>query len=328
MAGRRTNLALLWASVLALATGAAAFLVGTPSGAWVVVAHGVVSLAIVVLSPWKTVIVGRGLTRRRTGRWLSMGLTAAILLVLATGVLLVTGQVEEVGGLTMMQLHVGFGLLVVSLTLAHTLQRPVPHRAADLSRRNVLHAGGLLAAAAGLWVLIEGILDVALVPGRERRFTGSHEIIDAALVPATQWINDSVQHLGHDSHEIDILGTVHTVAEIEAGGDTVEATLDCTGGWFTTQDWSGTRLDRLIRPDAGMSVVVRSVTGYWRRFPIDQVDRLLLATHIAGRPLPDGNGGPVRLVATDRRGYWWVKWVSAIEVDERPPWWQPPLPTA
>jgi hypothetical protein len=328
MAGRRTNLALLWASVLALASGVAAFLVGTPSGAWVAVAHGVVALVIVVLSPWKTVIVGRGLTRRRPGRWLSMGLTGAILLVLATGVILVTGEVEEIGGFTTMQLHVTFGLLVVSLTLIHTLQRPVPHRAADLSRRSVLRAGGLLAAAAGLWVLIEGTLDVTLVRGGDRRFTGSHEIIDAALVPATQWINDAVQHLERDSHQIEILGTTHSFAEIEAAGDTVVATLDCTGGWFTTQDWSGARLDRLIRPDTGRSVIVRSVTGYWRRFPIHEVDRLLLATHIAGRPLPDGNGGPVRLVAPGRRGYWWVKWVSVIEIDERPPWWQPPLPTA
>ncbi len=27
---------------------------------------------------------------------------------------------------------------------------------------------------------------------------------------------------------------------------------------------------------------------------------------------------PVRLVAPDRRGYWWVKWVSTITLDELP----------
>jgi hypothetical protein len=35
---------------------------------------------------------------------------------------------------------------------------------------------------------------------------------------------------------------------------------------------------------------------------------------------------PARLVAPGRRGYHWVKWVTAIELSERPPWWQPPLP--
>lgn len=328
MAGRRTNLALLSLSMLALLTGFSAFLVGTAQGSWVVVAHGIVALAIVVLTPWKTVIVGRGLARSRPGRWLSIGLTVATLLVLATGVLLVTGEVDEIGGFTLMQLHVSFGLLVVSLALAHTLQRPVRLRGADLSRRNALRAGGLLAAAAGLWLLVEGILDLTRVRGGERRFTGSHEIFDADRVPATQWINDPVQHLDRDSHGVDVLGTVFSVAEIEAAGDSVEATLDCTGGWFTTQNWSGTRLDRLVEVGAGRSVVVRSTTGYWRRFPSEHLEGLLLATHMAGGPLPDGNGGPVRLVAPGRRGYWWVKWVSVIEVDDRPPWWQPPLPTA
>jgi DMSO/TMAO reductase YedYZ molybdopterin-dependent catalytic subunit len=33
-----------------------------------------------------------------------------------------------------------------------------------------------------------------------------------------------------------------------------------------------------------------------------------------------------RLVAPDRRGFWWVKWVVAIEVDDLPDWWQSPFP--
>jgi len=112
------------------------------------------------------------------------------------------------------------------------------------------------------------------------------------------------------------------------GTDEIEATLDCTGGWFTTQTWSGTRLDQLLDMTTGQSLMVRSTTGYWRRFPIEHAPRLLLATRVAGELLPDGNGGPVRLVAPGRRGYWWVKWVDAIEVDDRPPWLQPPLPVA
>jgi len=35
----------------------------------------------------------------------------------------------------------------------------------------------------------------------------------------------------------------------------------------------------------------------------------------------------VRLVAPDRRGYWWVKWVTAVELSSAPWWWQPPFPT-
>lgn len=327
MPRRRTNLALLWATVLALVTGVAAFLVGTEPGQWVIVAHGVFALAIVVLSPWKSLIAGRGLTRRRPGRVLSIGLTVSVLAALTTGFVLVTGGASSIGPFTTMQLHVSFGLLAVALTLVHTLNRPVPHRRTDLSRRNALRAGGVLAAAGGLWLVVEGVLDVTALAGGDRRFTGSHEIVDPKAIPATQWINDSVQHLDRETHTISTPKGSLPAGQLD-GLDIVTATLDCTGGWYTTQEWSGTRLDRLIETGNGSSIVVRSTTGYWRRFPIEQADRLFLATRVAGEPLRDGNGGPVRLVAPGRRGYWWVKWVDRVEVDDQPPWWQPPLPIA
>ena len=328
MAGRRTNLALLWATILAFATGVGAFTVGTTPGSWIVIAHGVFALAIVVLSPWKSTIAARGATRHRPGRSLSVGLSIAVLAALATGLLLVTGAVEMIGPFTTMQLHVSFGLVAVALTLIHNLQRPVPHRSTDLSRRNVLRAGGVMAAAGGLWLIIEGLLDLTDARGGERRFTGSHEIVDARDIPATQWLNDRVQHHDPTTHLVSLpSGDRVGVAEIDAG-DSIEATLDCTGGWYSTQVWHGSRLDRLVDQDAGKSIIVRSTTGYWRRFPVEQAGILLLATRIGGDPLPDGNGGPVRLVAPGRRGYWWVKWVDRIEVDDHPPWWQPPLPTA
>lgn len=66
--------------------------------------------------------------------------------------------------------------------------------------------------------------------------------------------------------------------------------------------------------------------GRERRFPAAGADALLLATHAAGRPLSVGHGGPARLVAPGRRGFWWVKRVVAIEVVEEPWWWQPPFP--
>jgi molybdopterin-dependent oxidoreductase-like protein protein len=76
----------------------------------------------------------------------------------------------------------------------------------------------------------------------------------------------------------------------------------------------------------GRSIVVRSVTGYSRRFPRSDGAVLLSATHIADEPLSPGHGAPARLVVPGRRGYWWVEWVTAIDVDDTPWWWQPPFP--
>jgi DMSO/TMAO reductase YedYZ molybdopterin-dependent catalytic subunit len=71
---------------------------------------------------------------------------------------------------------------------------------------------------------------------------------------------------------------------------------------------------------------VRSRTGYDRRFPIQDLPRILLATRVGDQPLAPGNGFPLRIVAADRRAFWWVKWVDAIGLDDLPPWWQSPFP--
>jgi DMSO/TMAO reductase YedYZ molybdopterin-dependent catalytic subunit len=114
--------------------------------------------------------------------------------------------------------------------------------------------------------------------------------------------------------------------ELFAFDDRLTATLDCTGGFFSTQEWAGIRLDRLIGHSGGVSIRVLSVTGYDRRFPVERASSLLLATRFGGQTLDPGHGFPARLVVPDARGFWWVKWVTAIEVDDLPHWWQPPFP--
>jgi hypothetical protein len=67
MAGRRTNLALLLLVPAAAVTGLLTFVVGSGPVALVVVTHALVGLAVLVLSPWKSAIVRRGLRRHRPG---------------------------------------------------------------------------------------------------------------------------------------------------------------------------------------------------------------------------------------------------------------------
>lgn len=103
--------------------------------------------------------------------------------------------------------------------------------------------------------------------------------------------------------------------------------LDCTGGWYAEQVWSGTRLDRLLPDlDPGTAIEVRSVTGYRRRFPASDAPRLYMATRVGGELLSAGHGAPVRLVAPGRRGFWWVKWVAGVRVVDGPWWLQSPFP--
>jgi DMSO/TMAO reductase YedYZ molybdopterin-dependent catalytic subunit len=75
-----------------------------------------------------------------------------------------------------------------------------------------------------------------------------------------------------------------------------------------------------------LSVLVRSSTGYTRRFDVADLDRLLLATRVGGGELAPGNGYPVRLVVPGWRGFWWVKWVVELRLETVPWWWQSPYP--
>jgi DMSO/TMAO reductase YedYZ molybdopterin-dependent catalytic subunit len=112
-----------------------------------------------------------------------------------------------------------------------------------------------------------------------------------------------------------------TVAQLDRG-DALTATLDCTGGFFSTQHWRGVSLGRLL-DDAGVEPAARHVrvisrTGYRWSFGLRDARALLLATHVGGEPLAHGHGAPCRLVPPGRRWFQWVKWVERIEVHEIP----------
>jgi DMSO/TMAO reductase YedYZ molybdopterin-dependent catalytic subunit len=74
------------------------------------------------------------------------------------------------------------------------------------------------------------------------------------------------------------------------------------------------------------SVTVTGVTGYNRRFSLDEARSALLAVAVAGQPMSDDHGFPARLVMPGHRGFDWVKWVTQITVNEGGDIWQLPLP--
>src|SRR6476646_7666227 len=123
---------------------------------------------------------------------------------------------------------------------------------------------------------------------------------------------DAIPQLDRGKWVLHSGGRAWTYDELFAFDDRLTATLDCTGGFYSTQEWAGVRLDRLLGNASGVSIRVVSHTGYDRRFPIDEASRLLIATSAGGRPLDAGHGFPTRLVSADRRGFWWVKWIVSI----------------
>jgi DMSO/TMAO reductase YedYZ molybdopterin-dependent catalytic subunit len=330
MAGRRTNLALLALLLLAFVTGVASWLVGPGVVRWIVIAHGIVGLSIVVLAPWKSTIARRGLRRHRPGRGTAIAFAVLILISIAAALVHVTGVVRSVGTFSPLGIHVATAVAAIVVGVVHVVQRPVRPRMTDLSRRSLLRSGAIVGVGAAGSLALDGLVRVAGVRGASRRVTGSFETGSdvPANMPVTQWLNDQVQEVDAASWRLRVSGGARTfsVGELAAFGDALRATLDCTGGWYAEQVWRGARLDRLLDGAGGESIVVRSITGYWRRFPRSDAAGLLVATHVGEAPLSAGHGAPARLVAPGRRGFWWVKWITEIDVDDEPWWWQPPFP--
>ncbi|MGI8693055.1 MAG: molybdopterin-dependent oxidoreductase [Geodermatophilaceae bacterium] len=325
-AGRRTNVALLGLLTLAFATGIVAFSIGTlPAATVIALTHGALGLGLLVLLPWKSLIVRRAHRRRnRPGRVAGTVLGVLVLVCVGSGVLHALVGYRLYGPITAMQVHVGSALLLVPFLLAHVVAHPQRPRSSDLSRRVLLRTAGLGAAGLAAYGAVEGLSSVLGLPGARRRATGSAEVGSGtpALMPVTQWISDSVPVLD-PAPRVRINGVDVDVA----GLDEVTATLDCTGGWYAEQIWTGTRLDRLLGElphEASIDVV--SVSGYRRRYPGSAAHHLLLATRVGGSALSPGHGAPVRLVAPGRRGFWWVKWVTEVRVVDSPWWLQSPFP--
>ena len=327
-ARRRTNQALLILVPLAIFTGLYANTIGTD---WVLdpaTIHGIVALAIAVLTPWKAPIVQRGLGRHHRSRWASLVLLVLIATTLISGLVHAAALTRKVGPLTIMQIHIGAALIALALIVAHYRSHPVPIQRTDLDRRAFIAGASVTAAAAALWVGWEGGLAVAGNKGAERRFTGSHErgSFDPKAMPVTSWFDDPVQHIKGDEWQVHIDGRPYSLADIEAlPAEDLTAILDCTSAWYSEQVWTGVRLDQLIATDK-RSIDVSSASGYGRRFPTRDLHRLWLVTHVGGEPLSAGHGFPARIVAPDRRGFWWVKWVTAIEPSDTPSWFQLPFP--
>jgi len=331
-AGRRTNVALMTVLCAAFASGALAFGIGTLDGARLVaMAHGTLGLGLLLLVPWKSAIIRRGLARDAPARGRKTGVALGLLLLLSVsaGVLHAVSGYRGVAGVSAMAVHVGAAAMALPFLLIHARRRQRIRRS-DLSRRTLLRAGAFGVGSLAAYATLAAATSLLRLPGRQRRPTGSYEIGsgDPGEMPVTQWFTDTVPVVSTASWQVSL--NVHPIpySDLAAGRDTVRAVLDCTGGWYAEQEWRGVALSRLLRqvPVGTRSIDVISSTGYRRRLPLSDIDHLLLATHAAGQPLSEGHGGPVRLVAPGRRGFWWVKWVERIEVTAEPWWLQPPFP--
>lgn len=304
-------------------TGLISWTIGTGWGRLVTVVHAVTGLSLLVLAPMKLRgSVRVGLRRKRWTRWLSILMGGLVVAVVILGLLHATGLWHGVGYWSALWTHVVLAALLLPFIIWHIVSRPARARLTDLDRRTLVGGGAVAVTAAVAYTAQE------LVVSKPRRFTGSHEIAshDPRNMPTVQWLNDKSPSVPASGWDLIIGGQPVALDTLRQRSQSLEADLDCTGGWWSRQTWDAVALDELIDAHDARSLEVTSATGYSRLFPVSDINKLFLAVGYSGLPLRRGHGAPVRLVAPGRRGFWWVKWVNKIELSQRPWWLQSPFP--
>jgi DMSO/TMAO reductase YedYZ molybdopterin-dependent catalytic subunit len=328
MSPRLTDWSLALAVGIAFASGILSLISGRTEDWLIFALHGVAGLWLALLL-WGKLrrVLPRLVQPQRWDRATLAGAGAALLVALAvgSGVGWVFGGELFVAGFNLMNWHILLGFVLTAAVSLHMLARAKPLRPRDIrGRRQMLRWGSLVLGGVALWPAQQALGTKLELPGARRRFTGAREANSYAgnTFPTTSWIADQPQPIDSALWRLEIGGAVARsltlgYADVLAWQDSIEATLDCTGGFYSTQRWSGTLVGRLL-DQAGVLPTARwvsfvSVTGYRWSLPLGEAHAALLATHIGVERLSYGHGAPARLVASGRRGFEWVKWVVRIE---------------
>ena len=104
---------------------------------------------------------------------------------------------------------------------------------------------------------------------------------------------------------------------------TKRVTLHCVEGWDATILWEGVLIRDLLK-EAGVrpgatTVIFHAHDGYTTSFPVDyfMTHDIIMAYRMNNVTLPAERGFPFQLVAEDKWGYKWIKWIERIELSDQ-----------
>ncbi len=173
---------------------------------------------------------------------------------------------------------------------------------------------------------VDGISDATLARYGAREI---HEYQGVQLDPATGPRDNSIngiQHVDIKDYTLSVSGLVDNPLELTY--EEVLAypafqrivTLHCVEGWDATILWEGVKLTDLFEAaqtqGEANTAIFKCVDGYTTSLPLQTIiDRdMLLAYNANTAPLPPAIGYPFIVVAEDKLGYKWARWVSEIEL--------------
>ena len=136
------------------------------------------------------------------------------------------------------------------------------------------------------------------------------------------------QYVKKEDYQLEIIGLVknpltYTYDEVLTYDQYKKVvTLNCVEGWSATVLWEGV-LVRDVIANAGVLpqarvVIFYAYDGYSTSFPLEYIldNDIIMAHKMNEIALPPERGFPFALVAEEKWGYKWIKWISKIELSD------------
>ncbi|MEI6529378.1 MAG: molybdopterin-dependent oxidoreductase [Candidatus Falkowbacteria bacterium] len=135
-----------------------------------------------------------------------------------------------------------------------------------------------------------------------------------------------VQYVNRDTYKLEITGLISNpidysyddILKLPSYQKVVK--LDCVEGWSVKALWEGILVKDIlknlnIKPEA-KTVIFYASDGYSTSFPLDYIlnNDIIMADKLNGVYLPPERGFPFQLVAEQKWGYKWIKWITKIEL--------------
>ncbi len=165
-----------------------------------------------------------------------------------------------------------------------------------------------------------------LAPGEVTEYEGKD------LSSADDFRENSIkgpQEVDLETYTLTVTGLVDdpiefTYDEVVDGNEAYEklVTLNCVEGWSVDILWEGVLLADMFEKagvqDEATIVIFRCADDYSTSLPLDYIhdNDILMAYSMNGVELPTERGFPFQLVAEDKWGYKWAKWITEIELSD------------
>jgi hypothetical protein len=137
-----------------------------------------------------------------------------------------------------------------------------------------------------------------------------------------------VQYIDRNNYKLQINGLVEKPVEfkydelLKFQSYQKVVQLDCVEGWSVKALWKGILVRDVfqkvkIKPEA-KTIIFYANDGYSTSFPIEYVlkNDIIMAYNLNGIELPPARGFPLQLVAEQKWGYKWIKWITKIELSD------------